>query len=319
MQSLKVKKFFLDYLIGSVLIVVLFIVLIGNFTIMDTKGFLTLGKACPSSGTSQDILDSAQLVLRNDEQCEFVRPCEELLRLRCEGTAKVLDIPKQLFAMDLLIMRVKNQLMDQYVFAGYSDKSTFRVPIGLVMFFLFYLAVLVEAGAVLFALWRQKLLRQTFSLPSGSRTSQLLNPLLFGIFLALLMLAVNFQVDRMFEYPNVERVQVSLAFFQTVTGIIAAILVAPLVEEMIFRGVLLRFFIDRKRQLLGVALTSVFFALLHSLPEEELGWQIYRFAGYFMVSAVLCWVYIRQKNLWSPIVFHSGYNATMIGFLNLFA
>ena len=318
MQYLKIRKFFLDYLIGSSLIVALFFVLIGNFTIIDTKGVLTLAEPCSSSALSQDILNSAEVVLRNDEQCEFVQPCDQFQSLRCEGTAKVSDIPMHLFAQDLLILRVKKQLTDQYGFAGYSDKSTFRVPTSLITFFLVYLAVLVEAGALLFALWRQRSLEQTFSLSPGSRADQLVKPMIFGMVLAVAILAMNFQIDRWFEYPNVERAQANLVFFKTVPGIVLAVLIAPFAEELIFRGVLLRFFIERKRQLLGVVFTSILFAVLHTLSEEGLGWQLYKFTTYFLISTVLCWSYIKQKNLWSPIILHGGYNATMIGFLNMF-
>lgn len=319
MKSLKIKKFLLDYLIGSGLIVIVFLVLIGNITIMDTKGILTLYESCSSSSSSQDILKSAQSVLRNDERCELVQPCNELKSLRCEGTAKVSDIPKHFYAQDLLTIRVQRQLANQYGSAGYSDKSTFRVPIGLIIFFLVYLAVLVEAGALLFALWRQKSLQQTFSLPTGSKVEQLLKPLIFGVFLAMIILAMNFGVDRLFDYPDVEQSLVNLAYLQSASGIILAIFVAPLAEELIFRGVLLRFFIERKRQLLGVVFVSILFAILHSLREPTLGWLLYRFSGFFLISAVFCWSYIKQKNLWSPIILHGGYNATMVGFLNVFA
>jgi membrane protease YdiL (CAAX protease family) len=318
MQSLRIRKFFLDYLIGSGLIVVAFIVLIGNITVMDTKGSLTVYEACASPNSPQDILDSAQLVLRNGEHCEIEQPCNKFRSLRCEGTAKVLDIPKQFFAQDLLIYRVKWQLNDQYRFTAYSDKSTYRLPIGLITFFLVYLAVLVEAGALLFALWRQKSLRRTFSLPTGLKKDQLLKPLVFGVFLAIAILALNFKIDSVFDYPNDEQAKVSLAFLKTTSGIVLAILVAPLVEELIFRGVLLRFFIERKKQLLGVVFISLLFAVLHSLREPTLAWQIYKISMFFVISAMFCWSYIKQKNLWSPIIFHGGYNATMIGFLNFF-
>lgn len=308
----------MDYLIGSGLIVVVFLVLIGNITIMDTKGILTLYESCSSPASPQDILQSAQLVLRNDERCELVQPCNDLKRIRCEGTAKVSDIPKHFYAQDLLIKRVQRQLANQYKFAGYSDKSTFRVPIGLIVFFLVYLVVLVEAGALLFALWRQKSLKQTFSLPTGSKVEQLLRPLIFGMFLGMAILALNFKVYTFFDYPGVEQSLVNLSYLKSISGIVLAILVAPLAEELIFRGVLLRFFIERKRQLLGVVFISIIFAILHSLREPALGWLLYKFSGFFIISAVFCWSYIKQKNLWSPIILHGGYNATMIGFINMY-
>lgn len=318
MNALKTKKFFLDYLIGSGLILLFLCVLVGSFTILDTKGVLTVAERC-SSNSPQNILASAQFVLREGEQCEIVEPCDTFHSVHCEGTAKVADIPMQMFAQDLLILRVKDQLIDQYGFVAYSDKSTFRVPIGLIKFLLLYLAVLVEAGALLFALWRQKSLQQTFSLSSGPKIEQLLNPFLIGVFLAVGVLALNFQIDRLFEYPNEEQARVKLAYFQTVSGIVMVVLVAPLVEELVFRGVLLRFFIERNRQLLGLFTASMMFAVLHVMSEEGLGWQLYKFSVYFLVSTVLCWAYIKQKTLWSPIILHASYNATMVGFLNIFA
>ena len=98
-----------------------------------------------------------------------------------------------------------------------------------------------------------------------------------------------------------------------------AILIAPFVEELIFRGVFLRFFIERKQQILGVVLISILFGVLHGLREQNLAWQLYKSATFFVVSVIFCWSYIKQKNLWSPIILHGGYNATMIGFLNLFS
>lgn len=319
MKVLKTKKFFLDYVIGSGLIVIVFSVLIGSFTILDTKGIIKLGEECSSSRSPQAILSSAQSVLHKDEQCEIVEPCEKFQRLFCKGTAKVVEIPMHIFAQDLLVFRVKNQLMEKYVVVGYSDKSTFRIPIGLIKFLFFYLAVLVEAGALLFALWRQNLLRETFSFPSGSKTNQILGPLLTGIFLAAIVVALNFQVDRAFEYPNEEQALARIAYFKTIGGIILAILVAPVVEELIFRGVLFRLFIERKREFLGFVITSAAFAFLHVLSEESLGWQMYKFAVYFLVSTVFCWSYMRHKSLWRPIILHGSYNATMVGFVNFFA
>jgi len=319
MHSLRIRKFFLDHLIGAGLIIALSYVLIGNFTIMDTRGVLTLAEACSSSSLPQDILDSVQLVLRNDEYCEIVEPCEQFRSLRCSGTAKVSDVPMHVFAQDLLIKRVQRHLMKQYGFAGYSDKSTFRVSGSLFPFFLVYAFVLLEAGAMMFALWRQKLIRQTFSLPIGPTKDQLFKPMLFGVFLALAILAIGYQVDRLFGYPDIEQTRANLAVYKTTSGIVMAILAAPFAEELIFRGVLLRFFLERKRRLLGIIFISVLFSVLHGFSEETIGWQLYKSSTYFLLSVIFCWSYIKQKNLWSPIILHGGYNATMVGFLNVFA
>ena len=94
-------------------------------------------------------------------------------------------------------------------------------------------------------------------------------------------------------------------------GLAFVILFAPLAEELIFRGVLLNFFIERNKAAIGTVLVSLLFSLLHGLHQESLGWQLYTSSFYFIMSLVLCHLYIARGSLWPPIVFHSAFNGTM--------
>jgi membrane protease YdiL (CAAX protease family) len=319
MKPINIGKFFLDYFIGSGLVFLTSFLLVGNLTIIDTRGTLTLAQACDSPHSAQDILQSAHAVTRDDEHCEVVSPCVDLVSVRCEGLEQVSEMFIDFFTMDLLIRRVKRALTGEYGFAGYSDRSKFRVSTSLIVVLLTYGLILAEAGALLFALWRQNKLRQTFSIPPGSKKEQLLKPLVYAVLFALAVSAISYQIFSLIGRPEVESREIMNSLLTTLTGVGFALFLAPLAEELIFRGVLLRFFIERNKLILGIVVVSLIFSLLHGLVEKSVGWQIYVSSVYFVMSLLLCRLYVAQKNLWSPIIFHSAYNGTMVVVFNIFA
>jgi membrane protease YdiL (CAAX protease family) len=81
---------------------------------------------------------------------------------------------------------------------------------------------------------------------------------------------------------------------------VGAVLMAPLAEELLFRGFL--FGLLRRRVGPGVAMvaTSAFFALFHLQPEVML--------PIFLVGLVLNWIYLRTGSLAYPILFHLLFN-----------
>ena len=95
----------------------------------------------------------------------------------------------------------------------------------------------------------------------------------------------------------------SAAVFQRtdlVLAVINLLVLAPLVEEMIFRGYmlseLLRFFEERE----AVYITSAVFALCH----VDLLWMIYA----FIMGLILCRTAIKKDNILYGIVLHGGFN-----------
>ena len=104
MQSLGIKKFLLDYVIGFGLMFLLFYLLIGNLTVMDTRGVLLLPHACSSEFSAEDVLQAAQDSLRSGERCEVILPCVDAQALQCEGTVKASGLIKTILRRDLLII-----------------------------------------------------------------------------------------------------------------------------------------------------------------------------------------------------------------------
>jgi membrane protease YdiL (CAAX protease family) len=91
------------------------------------------------------------------------------------------------------------------------------------------------------------------------------------------------------------------ALFLVLVGVVAA----PLVEELVFRGVLFRKWRFRHGPLVAVCLTSVVFAALH--PGRQLNMAI--------LGVQLVLLYTSTRTLWAPVLAHLINNSLAIGAL----
>ncbi len=86
------------------------------------------------------------------------------------------------------------------------------------------------------------------------------------------------------------------------TVLVAVVVIgAPIVEETVFRGVLLPSLIARMGEGRAIALTTVVFAALHLNP--------FTFAPILLVGWVLAALFVRSRSLWVAIACHSTFNA----------
>jgi membrane protease YdiL (CAAX protease family) len=86
--------------------------------------------------------------------------------------------------------------------------------------------------------------------------------------------------------------------------LVSAGLVAPVVEESIFRGFLYGGLRVRVGKVLGAVVTSLVFAIFHG--------SLSAFLPLVVLSGVLCYLYERTGSLCSPIVFHALFNGTTL-------
>jgi len=86
-----------------------------------------------------------------------------------------------------------------------------------------------------------------------------------------------------------------------------AIFIAPVVEELIFRGVIYRFLCQRVNLWFGLIFTNVLFALIH--------FSVLRFLPLFFMGLLLSWLYEKYKDIRIPIGFHMLFNATSIAII----
>lgn len=89
-------------------------------------------------------------------------------------------------------------------------------------------------------------------------------------------------------------------------ALVAAIL-APLIEELVFRGLLLRALLRRTDTTRAVILSSVIFGLVHLVGDPSLGSLavVPALVGVGMVAAILA---VRSGSLSQPILLHVGFN-----------
>ena len=91
---------------------------------------------------------------------------------------------------------------------------------------------------------------------------------------------------------------------------VLAVVVAPLVEEIIFRGVLFRALADRINLAVGLVLSSAIFTLIH---VEIVFSQPFALVGLFTVGFLLALAYHLTGNLMVAILGHAVFNAISLG------
>lgn len=78
---------------------------------------------------------------------------------------------------------------------------------------------------------------------------------------------------------------------------------APLIEEIVFRGLLYRWLRERYGFALGVLGSALAFSVLHGVPGL--------IPAIALLGALLAWVYERSGSLWTAVILHGTYNAVV--------
>lgn len=86
----------------------------------------------------------------------------------------------------------------------------------------------------------------------------------------------------------------------SVVSVLFACVGAPVLEEMLFRGVILRGFLRRYTRSFSIVWSAVLFAAAHM--------NLYQLATAFTLGVVAAWLYERCRSLWPCILLHAAYN-----------
>ncbi len=133
-------------------------------------------------------------------------------------------------------------------------------------------------------------------------------PLLW--FYSLLYQVFLEQLGHSFYMQDVTQIFLAPMSWQVRVGVIfAAVVAAPVFEEIVFRGVLFPWLVRRAGFWPGVAIVSVLFAAMHlHFPS---------FLPLFLLSIMFCVAYARTRSLWVPIGMHACFNGVTIVLLTL--
>src|SRR5215469_11387890 len=135
--------------------------------------------------------------------------------------------------------------------------------------------------------------------------------LLAGVLLAMVVLAASTLLPDRKDFP-MEKLFTSPLAVYAVGGL--AVLVAPFMEELVFRGVLFSFFERLGGSGIAVPATAVLFAALH-YPEYAGAWT--HVLMILVVGLVLSVARASTGSLVPSFLLHTAYNGTFIGLLFL--
>ncbi|HWU75726.1 MAG TPA: CPBP family intramembrane glutamic endopeptidase [Rhodanobacter sp.] len=87
--------------------------------------------------------------------------------------------------------------------------------------------------------------------------------------------------------------------------VLVVVTMGPLVEELLFRGVLLSALLQRWGKLAAIGLSSLAFALAH-LPG--LDWHAFALPDLLLLALALAWLRLRSESIWPGVIAHGANN-----------
>lgn len=154
----------------------------------------------------------------------------------------------------------------------------------------------ITAYIILFSIFYKqdfKLLAHSFKEHTKKRD------LLYGLLLGILIVIVAGLISRILPQPNSANNTSLLVQHNILIAGVFVVLIAPVLEEILFRGIL----VDK----IGVVLSSMLFSVIH-IGSGDLYSIIYPAIITFIIGSVLGTAYKKTKSLLLVILAHSVYN-----------
>ena len=130
-------------------------------------------------------------------------------------------------------------------------------------------------------------------------------PIAFGISVSLIYNITLFHLNNLIPLTN----SFEISSIPIVVQIICSGIFGPILEELVFRGIVYNKLKEFNKPMRVIILTSVIFGLFHS--------NIINALYAFGVSFILIYLYEKYKTLKAPIIMHIALNTTIILMLNL--
>jgi membrane protease YdiL (CAAX protease family) len=146
---------------------------------------------------------------------------------------------------------------------------------------------------------------RTITIQAGLRWLAVLPVLWFTAFVWQLALQAAGQVP---EFQMAIRLFLETRGWGARAGfLLYAVALAPVVEEILFRGILLPVLVRRTGATAGIALVALGFAALHADAGS--------FAALAVFSGALSLAYVRSGTLWVPVLMHALFNGVNLALL----
>lgn len=83
-------------------------------------------------------------------------------------------------------------------------------------------------------------------------------------------------------------------------SLLSAVVIAPVLEELLFRGLLYQRLRENSGPLVSMLISAALFGLIHG--------NLVQFVYAFLIGLLLAYVYEKFKTIWAPIIFHGSAN-----------
>ena len=127
------------------------------------------------------------------------------------------------------------------------------------------------------------------------------------LILTVLIIIVIDPITNLFPVPEEFHELFETMFSKTLPAFVTAVILAPVLEELIFRGIVLEGFLRNYSPIKAILWTNLLFGLAHMNP-----WQ---FLGAFLMGIFISWVYYKTRNLALPVFIHFINNLASYMFL----
>jgi len=111
-------------------------------------------------------------------------------------------------------------------------------------------------------------------------------------------------LERVFPLSRWEEQAFDYMVAGSVGSVVATCILAPVLEEMLFRGVLLRSLLQQQPRWQAIAVSALFFGFAHL--------NIYQFVLAFWLGLILGWLYERSRSLIPCIALHGALNSWVV-------
>ena len=164
------------------------------------------------------------------------------------------------------------------------------------------LIILITAIIFIPILYR---LFKKYKLKNNYKLKDIFIPIVFGITISLIYNITLFEFNNIVYFTN----KFEISTIPIIVQIICSGICGPILEELIFRGIVYNKLKEFNKPMISIILTSIVFALFH----PDIINAIYAFG----VSFIFIYLYEKHKTLKAPILMHISLNTTIILMLNL--
>ncbi|MBS0648347.1 MAG: CPBP family intramembrane metalloprotease [Verrucomicrobia bacterium] len=211
--------------------------------------------------------------------------------------------------------------LSQYFVGLLQRHSTAPVSLGLNITVQFLIVVSMVVALILYGRTQSPLFEKIWKNPAQATATSPTYDFFLGIatlFAAFpvvivvgqffdLLLYLFFQLES-YEQTAVRYLKTTLVSPSlTMLALITIVVIAPFIEEFLFRGTLQTYFKQRLSAKKAIILTSLCFALFHFSPEQGLG-NLSLIPSLFTFACFLGYVYERQGSLFASVGLHMAFN-----------